>query len=69
MRKEKKGNPNWYKGMKSSNPWGRRGKPKKRVGSLGLVNNPWGRNGKPMASGVMNRVNIGLDNLLISPFN
>ena len=27
MEKPKKGNPNWHKGMKSSNPWGRNGRP------------------------------------------
>jgi hypothetical protein len=27
MKKTKKGNPNWYRGMQSANPYGRNGKP------------------------------------------
>ena len=27
MKKIKKGNPNWYKGMQSANPYGRNGRP------------------------------------------
>ena len=27
MKKVKKGNPNWYKGMSPANPYGRNGKP------------------------------------------
>jgi|TARA_Y100001951_G_C11291937_1_gene272769 hypothetical protein len=53
-----------------NNPWGRKGKPKKRPASLGIVNNPWGRHGKPInpPSGFMEQVNNGLENFLKSPF-
>ena len=56
---EKRGNPNWHKGMESPNPRGRGNKPKRKG------NNPYGRNGKPQ---FFAKVIKGVENFLKSPF-
>lgn len=56
---EKRGNPNWHKGMESPNPRGRGNKPKRKG------NNPYGRNGKPQ---FLSLVIKGVENFLKSPF-
>jgi len=56
---EKRGNPNWFKGMESPNPNGRSPKPKRKG------NNPYGRKGKPQ---FFNLVINGVENFLKSPF-
>ena len=62
MTVHRKGNPNWYKGMPSANPYGRNGAPKpKRKG-----NNPYGRNGKP---DFFSHVANGAREFLSSPFS
>ena len=74
----KKGNPNWYKGMESPNPYGAGGFPKQmgygvktyRVSSQTVPkkkgNNPYGRNGKPKFFDIVAK---GAQEFLRSPFS